>query len=371
MKTDKKIIEEKKNIVKDFFPGTRVDDKRNNIEGHNYNLSVSDKGFELSGKQALLADDQKNSGNPFMVTILPLVLQAAFKDTFFTSFPGFAHSHSGVVTLNGSMYPDNVFYKFLEEPGSIDSLPDILVTTDFNSIYHRPFWDRFLNSQYFERIDIPSPSFYTRAGWDHLSSPLKLIASDLLVMVVDKSKFLYRGVPREWYELLNPSFTGEIIVPGNRDFFCNTFYYYYVKNFGYDAIRQLALNTCMRAHPGDMLKQIEGGNPLDASVFVLPYSYAKDIEDKFGYEIVWPEDGAIMIPVQMLVKRGAYEKQKRVVDFLTGPVFGSVVQRHGLVSTNTKVFRRFGKTAINWIGWEFLETGDLGSIKRKIREYLD
>ena len=190
MKTDKKIIEEEKGIIRDFIPGTRIDDKRHNIEGHNYNLSVSDKGFELSGKQALLADDQKNSGNPFMVTIWPRVLQAAFKDTFFTSFPGLADSHSGVVGLDGSMYPDNVFCKFLEGPGSIDLLPDILVTTDFNSIYHRPFWDRFLNNQYFERIDIPSPSFFTRAGWDHLSSPLTLIASDLLVMVVNKSKFL-------------------------------------------------------------------------------------------------------------------------------------------------------------------------------------
>ena len=371
MKTDKRIIKEENDRLKELIPGTRTDDEGNNIEGHNYNLSVSDRGFELSGRQSLLADKQKTNENPFMVSVWPLVVQEDFKDAFFTSFPGFANSSNQVVTMSGSMYHDNVFYKFLEGSASIDAFPDILVTTDFNSIYHRPFMDRFLNSRYFERIDIHSPSIFTKAGWNHFSSPLKLIASDLLVMVINKSKFLYRGFPREWYELLNPSFKGEIIVPDDRDFFCNTFYYYYVKNFGYGAIRQLVSNTCMRAHPQNMVKQIEGGNPLEASVFVLPYSYAKDIEDKFGYQIVWPEDGAIMIPVQMLVKRGAYEKYKRVVDFLTGPVLGSVLQKHGVVSANAKVFKRFGKTDINWVGWEFLEAGDLGSIKRKIREHFE
>jgi len=74
-----------------------------------------------------------------------------------------------------------------------------------------------------------------------------------------------------------------------------------------------------------MLLSINSGNKINASIYVMPYSYAKNIQNKLDYEIVWPNDGAILIPIQMLIKKGVYEKYNDVIRFLIGEEAGKML----------------------------------------------
>jgi ABC-type Fe3+ transport system substrate-binding protein len=119
-----------------------------------------------------------------------------------------------------------------------------------------------------------------------------------------------------------------------------------------------------------MLHSINAGNKIKASVYVMPYSYAKEIRNKLDYEIIWPNDGAILIPVQLLVKKGASEKYKDVIRFLMGEEVGKMFYEHGLIAANSKAANEFPGKKLNWIGWNFLKNGELHAIKERIRELL-
>jgi len=126
----------------------------------------------------------------------------------------------------------------------------------------------------------------------------------------------------------------------------------------------------LRIHPEEMLLSIHSGNKINASIYVMPYSYAKNIQNNLNYEIVWPNDGAILIPIQMLVKRGASEKYKDLIRFLIGKEVGEMLEQHGLVAANAKVKNEFPGTKLNWIGWNFIRNCDMHAMKEDIRRRL-
>jgi len=311
---------------------------------------------------------KKHKANTFIVSILPIALQSAFKSLFAEKFPQYAEDGHGSVVFNGSTYLENVFYNKIETLTSASQFPDILITTDINSLYHRS--SRLLNDRNFESVQQSLNSIYTATKISHPSNVFGFLAAEALVMVVAKSKYAASQFPREWYELLNPSLKNSIVFCGDRDFHCNTVFLHFVKEYGFEAISQLTKNTLIRIHPEEMLNSIDSGNKINASIYVMPYSYAKEIQNTFDYEIIWPNDGAILIPVQMLIKNGAYEKYKDVIRFLMGEEAGKLFEEHGLIAANSKIKNQFPGKKLNWIGWNFLKNGELHAIKEKIRELL-
>jgi len=227
-----------------------------------------------------------------------------------------------------------------------------------------------LNDRNFETFHYPLHSIYSATKINHPSNVFGYLAAEAMVMVVDKVKYETTQLPVEWYELLNPTLVNSIVFSGDRDFHCNTVFSHFVKEYGFEAINQLSKNMLIRIHPEEMVNIIDSGNKINAAIFVMPYSYAKNIQNRLDYEIIWPNDGAILLPVQMLIKKGAYEKYKDVIQFLTGEGVGKMFEEHGLVATNRRVKNRFPGHKLNWIGWNFLKNSEIHMIKEKIRELL-
>jgi hypothetical protein len=340
------------------------------INGYEYGIGASANGLELVHNAAGQKAKKPKSVKPFIISMWPTAFQSAFNKCFSKAFPQYGGNDKGSVVLTGSVNYDNVFYKHIEKLTSTEQLPDILITSDFNSLYHRSFRNSLLNDCSFESLALPLHSIYAGSGIAHPSSLLTMLATDALVMVADKAKFESRRLPREWYELLDPALQNSIAFYGERDFFCNTVFYHFVKNYGFEAIKKLSDNTLMRIHPDEMLQVIQAGNVNGASVYVMPYSYAKNIQNKFDYSIIWPEDGAILLPIQMLVKKGALEKHEEVIHYLTGQSLGNELEKCGYLSTNGSTAKQYPGNKLNWIGWDFLENADLCMTKRNIRKFL-
>lgn len=329
---------------------------------------ISDKEMNMGIVRYDTPHLKKHKANTFIVSILPVNLQTSFKSLFAEKFPQYAEEGHGSIVFSGSTCLENVFYKQIETLTSIHQFPDILITNDINSLYHHT--GRLMNSRNFESFHFPLHSIYADSKISHPFKIFGYLASEALVMVVDKSKYENSQIPREWYELLNPSLKNSIVFCGDRDFHCNTIFSHFVKNYGYEAINQLTKNTLIRIHPEDMLNSIHTDNKINASVYVMPYSYAKQIQNKIDYNIIWPDDGAILIPIQMLIKKGTLEKYKDVIRFLTGEDVGKMFESHGLIATNSKVSNQFPCNKLNWIGWDFLQNNDLKSMKEQIRKLL-
>jgi hypothetical protein len=339
------------------------------IKGYEYDIALTDNGIELFKRETALKKKNKYAC-PFIISVWPLAFQSAFKKLFAKTFPQYTGNGDGSVIFTGSVNYNNILYQRIERLTSTDQLPDILITYDFNTIYHRGFKRCLFNNRNFETLDFPMHSIYSNTNFKHPSKLIGMLASDALVMVIDRSKFEKKQAPREWYELLNHSLTNGIVLCGDRDYFCNTFYYHFVKNYGFEALKALYNNTLARIHPEEMLQSIHDGNTLEASVYVMPYSYAKNIQIKFDYQIIYPEDGAMLIPIQMLVKKGTYEKNEDIIRFLTGEQLGAKLEQYGFIATNPDTCKQYPGTKLNWIGWDFIENGDLYKTKEKIREML-
>lgn len=338
------------------------------LEGNSLFPIMSDKEFNMGTVRYDTPHLKKHKAKTFIVSMLPVTLQPTFKALFEERFPEYAPDGHGSIIFKGSTYLENVFYKQIETLTSANQFPDILITTDINSIYHRT--SRLLNDRNFDTFNYPVHPIFAGTKIEHPYKLFRFLAAEALVLVVDKSKYDTTQLPREWYELLNPLLEKSIVFCGDRDFHCNTIFSHFVKDFGYDAVKQLTKNTLIRIHPEEMLLSINGGNKINASVYVMPYSYAKNICNQIDFQIIWPEDGAILIPIQMLVKKGAAEKHKEVIRFLTGTDMGKLFEEHGLIATNAKVKNQLPSNKLNWIGWNFLKQIDLRTMKEEVRKLL-
>lgn len=341
-----------------------------NILGYKYRISASENGFELSQNKTKGQFREPKSIYPFMMSIWPTLFQSTFKNLLSKAFPQFSGNDNGSIVHTGALRRDNIFYNKIDKLSSLDQLPDILITTDLNSLYHQGFTHDFLNNNNFEALGFPMHPMFSDTSFSDPKNLFTMLGSDTLVMVVDKLKYLSIPMPREWYELLNPQLSKSIVMCGDRDYFCNTLLCHYVKNFGYEAVRQIAKNTLSYIHPEEMLESIHSKEVKAASIYIMPYSYAKTIKNKVDYQIIWPEDGAILIPIQMLVKKGYYEKHIDIINFLTGEILGADLEKNGFVSTNPKTNKSYPDTTLNWIGWDYIAETDIHKMKMKIRAIL-
>lgn len=299
--------------------------------------------------------------------MLPCGLRNPFKE-FFESY---IQEHDEFKDLNylieGNVNHELSYYPLLDGIKDQCELPDIIMASDVNNFFHRPFTDRFINKDVFETYTPYQPNAYLeKTGYADTKGNFTMITANMLIMVVDKNRLGDRKMPDKWDDLLNPAFENDIIMRGEDDFFCNAVMLPFYKDKGFDAIKILAKNIKSGMHPAEMVKLAEHTKEEGACIYIMPYFFAKRLKTKSA-QIVWPTDGAIVSPVFMLVKKDKVQKHKTLLNFLTGKAVGELlIDRyfptiHPDVSHNT-----FPETA-KWLGWDFLTHHDIGKLKDDIR----
>jgi ABC-type Fe3+ transport system substrate-binding protein len=303
-----------------------------------------------------------------LLALLPCGLRNAFKEAFIREFPEYAEEDNDDILIEGNLNYEKVFYQYIDSLAKAEELPDIFITSDFNSLYHRYFTNHFLNEQYFEKLSLPMHPLFEGVGYGHTEDLFSMLTANVLVMVADEDKWEKDKLPNTWAGLLNPVLQKSIVLRGDNDFFCNAVFYPFYKQGGEEAIVQLATNTLRGMHPSEMVKAISSGNTGEATVFVMPYSFAIKIRNMHRFRLLWPEDGAIVSPVQMLVKKGSYEKYKREIDFIAGKTMGEALEQLGFPSSNIQTSKNYPGESLNWIGWDFLASHDMSEIKQRIQQ---
>ena len=246
---------------------------------------------------------------------------------------------------------------------SLDSLPDVLITSDLNSLHHKRFLEKFLNSDNFEAIGTKLNSSYTSAGYSHPDDLFTMLPCNALVMVADVRKFDENNFPQSWGDLLNPSLEKSLILRGEKEFFCNAVFFPFVRDFGIDSLSVLARNTALGLHPSQMVKMINSEKTDGISAFVMPYTFYRNVRKKDNFRLVWPQEGAIVSPVQMLVKKGAYEKHREVIDFIV-----SGEMKDMLLSLSFPNEGDQKSPALNWLGWDNIYSSDTGEMKKLMQK---
>jgi ABC-type Fe3+ transport system substrate-binding protein len=324
----------------------------------------------------VISDASLNSGssneskkeNLHLSAMLPCGLRNPFKEFFETEIQKEASEFAYLnYLIEGNVNHELSYYPLLDSIEDISELPDIILASDINNFFHKPFMEKFILKGAFNTYKTqPSNSYLEKVRYNDTEGNFTMFTSNLLVMAVDKAKLGDRDIPHKWDDLLDCSFADDIIMRGEDNFFCNAVMLPFYKDHGFEAIKKLACNIYSGLHPAEMVKLAGSGKPEGRAIYILPYFFAKRIKNP-KVEIVWPCDGAIASPVFMLVKKGCKEKHAALLNMLTSKEMGEMLTGRFFPTTHPGVFNTEFKANVKWLGWDFIYSNDIGKLKEDIR----
>ncbi len=270
--------------------------------------------------------------------------------------------------MEGNVNHELSYYPLLDNITDENELPDVIMASDVNNFFHRPFIHRFIENDVFEAVEPYVPNKYLqKAGYADPKKNYTMYTANMLVMVVDKKKLGDREIPQKWSDILNPSFENSIIMRGEDDFFCNAVMLPFYKDHGFDAIKILAQNIKSGMHPAEMVKLAGKDDEKGAAIYIMPYFFAKRIKSADS-EIIWPEDGAIASPVFLLVKKNKKEQHKELINYLFSKELAELLKQRYFPAIHPEIDHKDFPETVKWLGWDFLNDHYIGKLKEDIQD---
>lgn len=299
-----------------------------------------------------------------LLALLPCPVKVPFEQAFEEFLATLPPERAGRLAcrLEGNANLESEYYRTIGGITSPDELPDIVISPGFNSFYEPPFVSRFIATGLFSSVN-------TFAGDRHLarlevSDPngrYTMLAMNLLVPVADLKRLGDRPVPRRWSDLLLPVYDDSLAIRGHKDgTFCETLLMTIFKDAGEDGLRALGRNVRFGWHPSQMVKAALGSSPDAPAISVMPLFFARNLQGRDDMKIVWPEDGALISPVTMLVKTDKREELADLLGFLTGRQVSAIFADAFFPALHPEVDNRLPEDAsFKWIGWDYLVENDV------------
>lgn len=326
-----------------------------------------------------LADSPERQKELTLLALLPCGMKMPFNRAFDDFSTEYSRQMNNVLhsLVEGNVNHELSYYAYIDLITSIDELPDIIVSSDINSFYHKSFQDNFLNKEYFINL-APAPMNidFESIGFADPRSQFTMISANLLVLVTIDELVKDNTRPGSWEDLLKDEHRNKVVMRGQDGFFCNGVLLPFYRMYGMGGIKKLATSVYTGIHPSEMVKMIDSKKDDVPPMYIMPLFFAKKIQDKSRITINIPSEGAIVSPVQMLVKKSAVERVKEITDFLCGKEFGEISARAFFPTTNPEVNNNLegnfeGSNSLYWLGWDFLMNTDIGALKKEIEEVFN
>lgn len=314
-------------------------------------------------------EDYAQQGKLSLLALMPCGLKMAFARTLSAFIEEFNEQRETPITyaIEGNLNQELSYYPYVDRLESVDELPDIIVSSDFNALYGKRFHERFVATGAFSGYDCSEFSQqFIEAGIKEPQEAYSVITVNPLIMVVNIDKLAGRAMPTCWDDLLNPEWKQSVVLRGGNGFFCHAVLLPTYKKHGAEGLRKLADNICSGLHPSQMIKQIDNNGP--GAIYVMPAFFTQRIKNKLRVQTVWPEDGALASPVTLQVKSAKKEQLKPLLDFLTGPQLAQALTDNGFPVPRQDIEHEVQHKPLLWLGWDYLYSHDLPTLNTKIDE---
>ncbi|AIW88540.1 iron ABC transporter substrate-binding protein [Treponema sp. OMZ 838] len=258
----------------------------------------------------------------------------------------------------------------LAKTGKKENLPDVLLSAGFELFFDKKLMGSFIENKEFHcALDTVNKDFCN--DYIDLRDEKKnyaIIGVVPAIMIVNTALLDGRKMPETWEDILSPEFEHSVAIPfGDLDLFNSVILNIYAR-FGDEGIKKLGKACSAYMHPAQMVK---GGKAaaVQPVVSISPYFFSKMIDERTPLKTVWPEDGAIVAPIFMLVKKDTEEFTKDFVSFFLSEKTGTVFAQSGFFpSTNPSVDNRLSADKkFSWVGWDFIYQNDIGVVLEKIK----
>ncbi|SDD95039.1 ABC transporter substrate-binding protein [Desulfuromonas thiophila] len=255
--------------------------------------------------------------------------------------------------------------QLLRQRGDVAQWPDLIVSAGFDLLFDRQLLGPE-PQRHFQAL-APAGVYPQLAGHDWqdpagIYTPFALVPA---VFMVDRRALGGLPVPHGWADLLQPAYAGRVAVPvGDFDLF-NAILLTIQRDFGDEGVRQLGRALQSSAHPAQLVADARQSAAAPA-VTILPYFFTRMAGNIPGVEIVWPDDGAIVSPIFMLLRRQNWEDIRPVAEFFAGVEVGTLLAHKGLFpALHPQVDNRLPPQApLKWLGWQQIYHQDVPALLR-------
>ncbi len=249
-----------------------------------------------------------------------------------------------------------------------EELSDIFISAGFDLFFDRKLIDKYRRQGVFK-----DSSGLNKLNYDFRKDNINLLdpAGDYAVLgvvpavfLVNKEELGEREVPRSWQDLFKDDFKNSISLPVSDFDLFNAILLNIYKKYGKNGVTALGKNLQKSLHPAQMVKgggQKKSGEP---AVTIMPYFFTRMAKRFTHMEFVWPEDGAIISPIFMLIKEASLPQIQPLVDFFSSAQVGKILAEQGLFpSVHPEVDNNLPENSkFMWPGWDFLREKDPGEL---------
>jgi len=248
----------------------------------------------------------------------------------------------------------------------LDDLPDLIVSAGLNGFLSHPFRKRFLDTGLFHRWEeYPVNPRLAPLGLADPSGYFRVIAVNLYVLAVDKSRLGSLPLPKRWADLLDPCYGGTTAICAHGGSFNESALLSLHALFGDDGLRALGRTIGYGLHPSQFIKQLGLGKADTPAIAMLPLFFAMTAKNQDNLEIIWPEEGALATPLFMLVKQSERERLADVVDFFSSTRVADICSGAMFPALHPEARQVIAEDApIHWPGWPYLLENDTASLRR-------
>lgn len=102
-----------------------------------------------------LADSPERQKELTLLALLPCGMKMPFNRALDDFSSEYSRQMNNVLhsLVEGNVNHELSYYAYIDSVTSIDELPDIIISSDINSFYHKPFQENFLNKEYFVNLN--------------------------------------------------------------------------------------------------------------------------------------------------------------------------------------------------------------------------
>jgi len=312
-------------------------------------------------------DSVDQQGELTLLALMPCGLKVPFGKAISEAIGHIEKEHNLSVryAVEGNVNQELSYYPYINTLKTIDELPDIIVSADFNAFYGHGFYNRFVATGDVTGYNtINTGKTFTAAGVVDPEGNYTVLGINPLVIVANTEQLNGRPLPTCWADLIDPMWKDSITLRGSSDFFCHAVLLPMYRDHGAEGLRQLADNVLQGMHPAQMVKQIDLNAP--GALYVMPEFFAYRAKHQERIQIIWPDDGALASPVTLQVKASRIDELKPVLDLLAGIDLAQSLAGARFPVPHAEVTSEVQDKPLLWIGWDLLRQRDLLEMNAEI-----
>lgn len=257
-----------------------------------------------------------------------------------------------------------------------DQLADVYLSAGYDLFFGDDNFERFAKNDIFSTPELKVEYNDLFANKLKISDPNHtryIIACVPAVFVINTKALGDRDIPKTWADIMKPEFKDSLSLPVKDLEMFNAMLLGIYSKYGYDGISKLGSNLLSSMHPAQMTKikpsLLQGPQ---WAVSVMPYFFTNMMEENPLVEIVWPEDGAILNPIFLTIKKSSLEKAKPFIEYMLSDEMTTIFSAGGKFPSTLKSAPNEATTTNDflWSGWDLLQKENIPEILHNSANYF-